>query len=291
MPVALFLSPHLDDAVFSCAGRILNEKRAGAEVIIATLFSHCGKNSDRRLEYHSRRREDRAAARRVGAKTIWLGLPDAPSRCSYYCSFRTLIFGEAPGESDWKPKIAQHLEDLVGQLQPDRIYAPLAVGNHIDHRLTFEAALKLKHPPSSRLFYEERPYALVPHATAWRLACVNGSDDECLMEIARAYWRCLLHAPYVRAYLPPGPERKLCREALLAGHGSDADGRMRWRRDIHPIAAKDFPSIRDASFAYKSQAEVFLGPPQAFLAASRRHARTIGFDRIRAEQLWRVKAA
>jgi LmbE family N-acetylglucosaminyl deacetylase len=99
--VSLFLSPHLDDAVFSCAAQILAEVARGRRVVVATLFSAgCVRT------YRLRRSEDREAMEMLGAEPLWLDLPDAPFRNRFYRSFRTIIFGTAKSDHRFVDHVA-----------------------------------------------------------------------------------------------------------------------------------------------------------------------------------------
>jgi LmbE family N-acetylglucosaminyl deacetylase len=53
-----------------------------------------------------------------------------------------------------------------------RVFAPLGVGNHVDHQLLFWAARRLG-PRYGVLFYEDYPYAAKPGALHSRLASLQ----------------------------------------------------------------------------------------------------------------------
>jgi len=288
MSVVLFLSPHLDDAVFSCPGRILTEVRRGARVIVATLFSHCGRHTASRPEYRNRRQEDCRALRLLGAERMWLGLPDAPFRAPYYQSFRTIIFGQSPSDHHWLAKIQERLTSLIADLRPRRIYAPLGVGHHIDHRLTFRAAAA-SCERRKIIFYEERPYALLPHAVAWRLAQLGSPANQTdRHSLDAAYWRSLLRATYVRSYLPSGPERRRTREEMSNATAEPGIAKARWRSETQAWSGSDLATLTAAIFAYQSQAPSFLGPRESYVRSARRHARSLGFQSDWAETIWRA---
>jgi len=286
-PVVIFLSPHLDDAVFSCPARILAEVRGGAEVVIATVFSHCGSHRAARSEYRRRRREDQAAARALGAKPRWLGMADAPFRHPFYNSFRNIIFGAAQGEELRLASLDRMLFVLVTSLQPVRLYIPLGVGGHIDHRLTFVAANGL---PATipKIFYEERPYALVGHAVPWRLSGLGIKLPGEPFTPAE-YWRHVLRARYVRSHLPSGSERRLCRQALDSFPASPVFQSA--NPELHSPAKEDIPRIAEAVFAYTSQTPGFLGAPTEYRRASRLYARRLGSPASYAERFWRLAPA
>src|SRR5438093_1734972 len=91
---SLYLSPHLDDAVLSCAGHILHERAQGRRVVVATLFGAGGGDEAGRKLYQARRDEDRRALALLGAECLHLGLVDAPFRDDYYRSFQSILLGK-----------------------------------------------------------------------------------------------------------------------------------------------------------------------------------------------------
>ncbi len=151
----IYLSPHLDDAVFSCGGRMHREVGEGLSVLIATVatapaparMSRYAARFHRRAglgadAMERRREEDREAARRLGAETLHLGLPDAIYRVDpqggrpFYPRWWALL-GRARAGDPLAPLLRRALEEL-----PDSeiLLAPFAIGGHVDHRLTREAA-------------------------------------------------------------------------------------------------------------------------------------------------------
>jgi hypothetical protein len=92
--IALALSPHLDDAAFSCGGTLARLAEAGWRVVVATLFTRSvpdptgfalacqlDKGLGPEVDYMAlRRAEDRDAMRALGAEARWLDLPEAPHR-------------------------------------------------------------------------------------------------------------------------------------------------------------------------------------------------------------------
>ena len=126
MSVVLLLSPHLDDAVLSCGGRILHHVARGERVVVLTVFSHA--DPDDAAGWGARREEDRTAAARLGAETEWMGLPDAPFREPAYHDFDTLTGPLAPGDAATARRLVERLRARVEQLRPVTLYVPLAVG-------------------------------------------------------------------------------------------------------------------------------------------------------------------
>ena len=96
---ALALSPHLDDAAFSCGGTLALLVSRGWRVVLATLFTRSmpdpqgfalacqlDKGLDATVDYMAlRRAEDVAACRALGlGEPVHIPLPEAPHRV-YIC--------------------------------------------------------------------------------------------------------------------------------------------------------------------------------------------------------------
>ena len=185
--VALLLSPHLDDAILSCPGYIQRLRRKGVRVVIATVFS--ASDDSQAAHYRARRTEDRRAARLLDASVVHLGFRDAPFRSPRYRNFRGIVFGQAREYAATVAEVATRTAALVRKLRPEQILAPLAVGNHVDHRAVRDAAL-IAIDWRDLLFYEDRPYALVRHQVRSAVGKKNAALDPEYFEAA-----------YVRSYL------------------------------------------------------------------------------------------
>jgi len=270
--LALFISPHLDDAVFSCAGAIQRELAVGNRAVIATLFSHGSR------EHATRRSEDRAAAAMLGAEPVHLGLRDAPWRHRYYQGFREIVLGAAPGDSA-EPVVAA-LTRCIESQRPSVIYAPLAVGTHIDHRLAFEAARAVT-AGTPTWFYEDRPYVLADGAAELRLQGLGIRAGEFDRSAFLATFRRL---PHVRRYLPAGAERRVCEAAMLAACRDRAVGQARARS--FPLSPDEARLARAAAAAHASQWKDFAGSERAWRRREARHAARLGYRAPRAERYW-----
>lgn len=187
MGIALILSPHLDDGALSCPGYIQRAVARGTRAIVATVFS----KGDR--HYSARREEDRRAVVLLGAAPMHLGFLDAPYRSPRYSDFVGIVFGRAREYSSTFRELANRLRDLDRKLSPDVVVAPLAAGNHVDHRLVRDAALSAI-GTSKLLFYEDRPYAFVRELVAHVFGRPLGSAGP------RA-WGRYFQATYVRSYI------------------------------------------------------------------------------------------
>ena len=153
----IYLSPHLDDAALSCGGLIWEQSQAGAQVSVWTLcagFIPSRPLSPFAQELHARwrtgpeavqlrREEDHQAAERLGAASIYLDIPD--------CIYR---FRRLP-EGDLVARLAQTFRETLPA--DTQMVCPMALGGHVDHRLT-RAAAELSGLPL--YFYADYPYVL-----------------------------------------------------------------------------------------------------------------------------------
>ena len=171
MPTALFLSPHLDDVAFSCAGTLQNLLASGWNVCHCTVFTASVPNpqgfalrcqTDKgiapEIDYMAlRRREDDDFARLMGIADVrhW-PFAEAPHRG--YESPAELFAGVRNGDEVWKP-IAEGLQDLVSLLDVSLVFAPQGLGNHVDH-LQVIAAVRDAVADDLVCWYRDTPYAI-----------------------------------------------------------------------------------------------------------------------------------
>ena len=171
-PTALLLSPHLDDVAFSCGGAASALCRRGWRVVVATVFTasvadpdgfaltcQLDKGLPPGADYMAiRRGEDEAACRALGpgVEPRWLGLAEAPHR-GYESP--AALFADARDDDPAGDDAARLIGALVGELAPDLVLAPRAVGGHVDHRQVVAAALGLGGLGDRLAWYLDLPYA------------------------------------------------------------------------------------------------------------------------------------
>lgn len=256
--VVIYLSPHPDDVALACGASAAADAAAGAEVTLLTLFS-------RGAEGPRRAAEDRAAAEILGVALRALGLPDAPER------------PEVRGRLGlFQPLGPQHLgilSEVVARLRPQvpagaRLYAPLGVGGHIDHRLAQAAAQALGEERPLRLsFYEDQPYSLARFALGRRLQALGarlprGQHPERTERAGAAaeraaYRRYLAAMPLSNEFGPPLLRTLALHVAARAAVEADRPGHQPGfppalsprRREVEAFAARRFAAIA----AYPSQ--------------------------------------
>jgi LmbE family N-acetylglucosaminyl deacetylase len=175
METHYYISPHLDDAVFSCGGVMLRQSSQGDEVVVLTIcagdppqetFSPFAMQLHRRWgEERSpidlRREEDRRACERLGAKYLRLTVPDAIYRTN--CRGEALYDSEEAIFGPLHPEEEELVARIEGRLlklcTPSAVlYAPTGFGGHVDHRLTRKAMARWK---GRVRFYRDFPYVLL----------------------------------------------------------------------------------------------------------------------------------
>lgn len=170
----IFLSPHLDDAVFSFGGPIWEQVNNGEDIEIWTLFSNgstgmpltpFADSLHQRWKagedpYLIRQNEDIRACRILGCGWKHLGFSD--------CIYRWLPEGKKPlinKEEDLflpihpaENALVRNIAEKIKNLLPEEstLATPLAVGGHVDHRICRQAAELLGRDLA---FFADFPYA------------------------------------------------------------------------------------------------------------------------------------
>ncbi|MEL6062651.1 MULTISPECIES: PIG-L deacetylase family protein [unclassified Methylobacterium] len=171
MPTALALSPHLDDAAFSCGGLLARLAQGGWRVVMATLFTgsvadpkgfalacQLDKGLTADIDYMALRRDEdiRAAAALGIAPPVHLPFREAPHRG--YGSAPELFSGTRADDGiagDLAPAIAA----LIAAEKPDLLLAPQAIGGHVDH-VQAVRALRGCDPRPPILWWRDFPYTV-----------------------------------------------------------------------------------------------------------------------------------
>jgi LmbE family N-acetylglucosaminyl deacetylase len=184
----VYLSPHLDDAALSCGGLIYRQARQGARPLVITCLA--GVPDYRTLspfatELHRRwgqpldpmglrRCEDAAALQYLGADYQHWDYGDciyrrAPGGADFLYASEAALFGDVHAqEQGLVVELAGRLKSAL-QNEDILIYAPLAVGHHVDHQLVLQAALLLRERRFRVQFYEDYPYVADPQKLAQAL--------------------------------------------------------------------------------------------------------------------------
>lgn len=184
----IFLSPHLDDAAYSCGGLVWQRSSVGERVAIWTIFA--GDPPETRLSAYAdsihkrwdlgmdsitrRRNEDIDSCRILNAAYQHFQIPDAIYRFGKASSPADMdldrsflyqddgqLFGTIhPEEKGLEQTIGQQLIielEKIPQFPHINIVCPLGLGNHVDHKITRKALEQLN---IQLLYYADFPYVL-----------------------------------------------------------------------------------------------------------------------------------
>ena len=194
----VYLSPHMDDAALSCGGLIHRQVSAGQRPLVISLFAGQPPRDVTLSEFAqfqharwgnageavgARWAEDQAAMAELGADYLRLNYRDCIYRGrehvpEWYYASEEAIFGSVhPAEYGLPAELADALSELIppgeGGTRHEpfgTLYAPLTVGNHVDHQVTFATALVLKAQGWRVRYYEDYPYVEREGALAAALA-------------------------------------------------------------------------------------------------------------------------
>jgi LmbE family N-acetylglucosaminyl deacetylase len=287
---SLYISPHFDDVVFSCAGKIIEDIENGVRVIVATIFSES--NDDNLEAYKARSQENDNALMILGAEGCELGYSDAPFRQPFYNSFRAIILERHPEDDEELVKsIGTSLNALCDRFNPNEVYAPLGVGTHIDHRLTFEAVNE--HLSIPVIYYEDRPYVFTTHAVKARgneLGIQFQSDAEYLPPMSQfeivTHLLSLSSMPYVKEYLPVGTLRDECNTLMRERMEASYKSKYKGVRTVREYPSHYLTQAMKSSIRYKSQFEDFLGSIDSHKIQIGIYSEVIAASQNYAEQYW-----
>lgn len=243
MPTALAVSPHLDDAAFSCGGTLAMLAASGWRVAVLTVFTasvpdpkgfalacQLDKGLPPHVDYMALRRdEDRAAVAALGATALWLPFREAPHRG--YGSAPELFSG--PREDDGiVPEVAAALSRAVQEIRPDLLLAPQGIGGHVDHVQVIRA-LRLAEPSALVLLWRDFPYTVrtaTPKEPFGNEMAALPEARVRLTDAAQAAKRAACRAYATQIGFQFGGEAGL--DARLAAEGGVEDfrveGRVRW---------------------------------------------------------------
>lgn len=180
----------MDDAILSAGNHIAYLVKNGNRVVIVSVFTEFGEppvpiyssfylhaSGFKNIPQFSitRKQEDLAATRKLGAHSEHLGYTDGGFRKHRHHTQATLLVGLLgignlfmyPTKSDLFsgiPSPDDHMlqASLIKKLQTiirrtDCVYGPLGIGDHVDHVIVRNALLQL---PNRILFWKDQPYVL-----------------------------------------------------------------------------------------------------------------------------------
>lgn len=241
----IFLSPHYDDIALSCGGTARRIAEAGGRPEVALIFGDHPDPSQPMTEFAEslhrqwgltaeqviagRRSEEATAAKAIGTEAVFLPFRDAIYRGRRYLGDDQLFGEPAADESDLPEAIIASLglTDV-----PTRIYAPLAVGFHVDHQHAFRTGLALADRGLEVWFYEDLPYGLLPGARDRRVAAIDASLAPSILVDVTGQWEKKIDAIFAypsqlstifEQYVGIGTTREEI-SAAMAGYAREVGG-------------------------------------------------------------------
>ena len=200
----VYLSPHLDDAILSCGGLLCQQVHDGLRPLVVTCFaglpdyqtlSPFAARQHRSWGHPQdpvslRRGEDAAAMSHLGVEYQHWNYLDCIYR-RHPDSGKFLYASEQALFSPMDPADRKLVQQLLGECRPSFqeatsiLYAPLSVGQHVDHQVVLRAALELRMSGFQVRFFEDYPYAgdrrkLTRALRAW--FCPPSPVIQCLTE-------------------------------------------------------------------------------------------------------------
>jgi LmbE family N-acetylglucosaminyl deacetylase len=216
----VYVSPHLDDVVFSCGGRIAKQLGSGESVLVVTVFAGDagemkkprGRGYDQVIDIKRRRGEDEKAMERLGVDYLWLDYIDSIFRHDLPLSRFGLHLIDTPATIALREALTDDIQRICVKADNKRLYLPLGVGQHEDHHILFQVSRHLINQRERGLeicFYEEVPYIFFPNILTCRLTLI-GINTKCsffnnnktqaksrMKEIVESY-KAMLNVPTLR---------------------------------------------------------------------------------------------
>jgi LmbE family N-acetylglucosaminyl deacetylase len=303
---AVFISPHLDDAVLSCGGTIA-QLAASGRVLVLNVFTHYPSSYRKGAINAGEQRydEEREAARCLGYQSVNLGETDAIFRETTRGSAGRLFRAPATADIAGIGALRARITGCLDGIEYDRLYIPMGIGWHVDHLLCHLATRPLLDQPNVFL-YEDAPYCLIPNATRYRVH-----------ELGIPPATAALAAPTVagltgdwrttrRWYLSTPPVAGITSYPVRAAANVVVGGYLGWlmARHIRRSGTKDVPLgawINDISatfdrkisacYLYASQIGGFFFDRNDCIRQFTRYSETLGSPPHRYERFWQLKAA
>jgi LmbE family N-acetylglucosaminyl deacetylase len=239
----IYISSHLDDVALSCGGLVWEQAQAGDATAIWTICAGDppeGPLSPFAEELHARwgtgreaarlrRLEDQASCAYLGAVARHFSIPDCIYRraisdgAPLYTSNQAIMGPLNPDEADLLRVLAAELADALPV--EARLVCPLAIGGHVDHRLT---RLAVESTGRRVWYYVDYPYILEAQEAleglrqeGWKAKTFAVSENG-----LRAWENAVAaHASQISTFWPDLPAM----QAALQAYHQDMGGVILWQ--------------------------------------------------------------
>lgn len=174
----IYLSPHLDDAIYSCGALIDQQVKQGLQVEIWTIFAgqfdarkltSFAKDIHRRwgtglLSVQARRIEDQKACAFLGVSPHYFNFHDVIYRYTPEDNPEIVVDNDLfrdyeTRDAQLKEKIKSVLRSSLNELDTIQVCAPFGLGNHIDHQILRKAVDEML-PDNLVYYYADFPYVV-----------------------------------------------------------------------------------------------------------------------------------
>lgn len=271
---AVIISPHLDDAVFSCGGAIAQMVEEGPVLVLNLFTRYLSEVRVRGVVLGEERYQEEAdAANFLGFESRNLGELDVSFRRKAYKKLGNIFRPPVAEDVEWLPALRENVFAILAELDYEQLYVPLGIGWHVDHVLTYQ----LFEPWAGQkqiLYYEDAPYCCIPHSTRFRLdelaAYPRALSDMSLAPTneLRAWWQSSMSyadtammrnlQPWiVRKFAVPVVSAYLYRQMALHRKRAKVAPKLRLEPLFIPTAAQ-FGRKVDAMALYGSQFKEFF---------------------------------
>lgn len=184
--ICIFVSPHLDDAIFSCGALLHALKKENIKTSVVTVFTKAYKKNSFSAKaylkmcnskdgvslYKKRKKEDIKALENL-SKPVHLGMTEAlwrrkssenvfsqliPELSLIYPTYRWHVAKGNVVLADEKTmaQLKKKLEHIINGKRNVWIFCPLGVGNHVDHILVRDVCKNLHLPV---IYWADYPYS------------------------------------------------------------------------------------------------------------------------------------
>jgi len=173
----VYVSPHLDDAAFSCAEHVRLQLKEGKKVLVVSVFS-AGPSVDESkslgaplkvfLDLETRREEDQIVMRELGVDHYYMDLKEVlmrhpgpkclPSSLRIASAF---LLGLMRRDKDVQLQVTHQLQRIVAKSSCEWLIGPAGIGCHPDHLLVHKACCRVANKLKIS-FYHDFPYSTYP---------------------------------------------------------------------------------------------------------------------------------
>jgi LmbE family N-acetylglucosaminyl deacetylase len=282
----VYISPHNDDVVMSCGGRIARQLRRGESVLVVTVFAGDmeGKKKPRGeiyahiVDMKGRKAEDEKAMERLGVDYLWLNYFDSIFRHR----IPVLRFGLYPWTSankkDQYEFIMKDILRICEKAENRDLYLPLGAGQHEDHHILFQIGREIIHRLAKDIeinFYEDVPYIFFPNILRYRIQLIGVKDSrlfldgdtihkKTIMNETVELYKAIIGVPTLR---PSNPVLKpftslalmlsIILTALVSKYGAIAAGRLKISPETYDVSDL-MPEKLAAIMEYQMQMKALL---------------------------------